>query len=358
MKVLVLGGGGREHALAWKIAQSPLVESVHASPGNPGIAKVASCHPCLSGRPEEYLALAKSLHIDLTVVGPEAPLVAGVVDVFRAAGMAIVGPTAVAAKLEGSKAFSKAFMQRAGIPTARFTVAASQSEALVAIANFDYPLVLKVDGLAAGKGVVIAQHRAEAEAAIRSMLSGENPLPHGRGSDWGLDRQGAAATFISGEIFGHAGARIVIEEFLNGEEVSFIVLTDGGHFVAMEPSQDHKAIFDGDKGPNTGGMGAYCASGILTPAQTDQVIATVINPTLHQMAAEGKKIVAEGQMAASQQPRPVQQPETAPDLVETPVPVSPKRSDVRSSLIKSSSFNPRGSAYERLPVRWGWREIR
>ncbi len=261
MKVLVLGGGGREHALAWKIAQSPLVEALYASPGNPGIAKVASCHPCPSAQPEDYLALAKSLNIDLTVVGPEAPLVAGVVDVFRAAGMAIVGPTAAAAQLEGSKAFSKAFMQRAGIPTARFTVVQSQSDALAAIASFDYPVVLKADGLAAGKGVVIAQDRTQAEEAIRSILSGE--------------------------IAGQAGGRIVIEEFLTGEEVSFIVLSDGTSFVAMEPSQDHKAIFDGDKGPNTGGMGAYCASGILTAAETAQVIATVIEPAIQQMAAEG-----------------------------------------------------------------------
>lgn len=261
MKVLVLGGGGREHALAWKIAQSPLVEAVHASPGNPGIATVATCHPCPSGTPEEYLAIAKSLEIDLTVVGPEAPLVLGVVDTFRAAGMAIVGPTAAAAQLEGSKAFSKAFMHRAGIPTARFTVVESQAAALEALDQFDLPVVLKADGLAAGKGVVIAQNRAEAEAAIQSILSGE--------------------------IAGQAGGRIVIEEFLVGEEVSFIVLSDGTDFVAMEPSQDHKNIFDGDKGPNTGGMGAYCASGILTPEQTQQAIHKVIRPAILTMDAEG-----------------------------------------------------------------------
>ena len=261
MKVLVLGGGGREHALVWKIAQSPLVEAVHASPGNPGIAQAATCHPCPSGKPEYYLALAQLLQIDLTVVGPEAPLVAGVVDVFRAAGMAIVGPTAAAAQLEGSKAFSKAFMDRAGIPTARFVIVESQTDALAALSNFEYPVVLKADGLAAGKGVVIAQNRAETECAIQSILSGE--------------------------IAGQAGGRIVIEEFLVGEEVSFIVLSDGTNFVAMEPSQDHKAIFDGDKGPNTGGMGAYCASGILTPEQNTQAVEAVIKPAIRQMAAEG-----------------------------------------------------------------------
>ena len=255
MKVLILGGGGREHALAWKIAQSPLVDAVHASPGNPGIATVATCHPCHAGTPHEYLALAKSLGADLTVVGPEAPLVAGVVDFFRAAGMAVVGPTAAAAQLEGSKAFSKAFMQRAGIPTARFTVVESQAEAFAAIHEYEYPLVLKADGLAAGKGVVIAHDRAEAEAGIRSIQS---------------------------------GGRMVIEEFLAGEEVSFIVLSDGENFVAMEPSQDHKAIFDGDKGPNTGGMGAYCASEILTPAETDNINETVIKPAIQRMAAEGR----------------------------------------------------------------------
>ena len=261
MKVLILGGGGREHALAWKIAQSSLVEAVHASPGNPGITQIASCHPCPSGKPEDYLSLAKLLHIDLTVVGPEAPLVAGVVDVFRAEGKAIVGPTAAAAQLEGSKAFSKAFMQRAGIPTARFTVVSAKADALAAIEQFDYPVVLKADGLAAGKGVVIAQNRAEAETAIGSILSGE--------------------------IAGQAGGRIVIEEFLTGEEVSFIVLSDGRTFVAMEPSQDHKAIFDGDRGLNTGGMGAYCAAGILTPAETDLVLATIVKPAIQHMAAEG-----------------------------------------------------------------------
>ena len=254
MKVLILGGGGREHALAWKIAQSPLVEAVHASPGNPGIATLAACHPCLAGTPQDYLALAKSLHADLTVVGPEAPLVAGVVDIFRAAGMAIVGPTAAAARLEGSKAFSKAFMRRAGIPTARFTVVESQAEAFAALSAFDYPLVLKADGLAAGKGVVIANNRQEAEAGICSIQS---------------------------------GGRMVIEEFLAGEELSFIVLSDGENFVQMEPSQDHKAIFDGDKGPNTGGMGAYCASEILTSAQSDNVLAKVIKPAIQRMAAEG-----------------------------------------------------------------------
>ena len=254
MKVLVLGGGGREHALIWKIAQSPLVHSIHAAPGNPGIAKLATCHLCPNATPQDYLALARSVHAHLTVVGPETPLVAGVVDVFRAAGMAIVGPTAAAAQLEGSKAFSKAFMQRAGIPTARFIVAESRADAVAAISAFKYPVVLKADGLAAGKGVVIAQDRAEAEAAIGSLLY---------------------------------GGRIVIEEFLEGEEVSFIVLSDGESFVALEPSQDHKAIFDGDKGPNTGGMGAYCASEILTPAQTEQVLATVIKPAIQHMAAEG-----------------------------------------------------------------------
>jgi phosphoribosylamine--glycine ligase len=261
VKVLILGGGGREHALAWKISQSPLVKEVHAAPGNPGIASLATCHSCPSENPQDYLALAKSLRIDLTVVGPEAPLVAGIVDTFRAAGMPIVGPTAAAAQLEGSKAFSKAFMHRAGIPTAKFTVVASQSDALAAISDFDYPVVLKADGLAAGKGVVIAQNQAAAENAIAAILSGE--------------------------IAGQAGGRIVIEEFLAGEEISFIVLSDGKSFVAMEPSQDHKAIYDGDKGPNTGGMGAYCASGILTPDQTELIIATVIAPSIRQMAAEG-----------------------------------------------------------------------
>jgi phosphoribosylamine--glycine ligase len=260
VNVLIIGGGGREHAIAWRLAKSPSVKAVYATPGNPGIARVAQCIPSV-GTPEDWLRIADSVGAELTVVGPEAPLVAGVVDAFRAAGRLIVGPTRAAAQLEGSKIFAKAFMARAGIPTAGFATAESEAEALKALDRFGYPVVLKADGLAAGKGVVIANTRLEAEAAIRGLLSGQ--------------------------LVGGAGSRLVIEEFLTGEEVSFIVLSDGKDFVALEPTQDHKAVHDGDQGPNTGGMGAYCDSRILTAAERQQVLDLVIQPTIERMRAEG-----------------------------------------------------------------------
>lgn len=250
MNILILGGGGREHAIAWRLAQSPLAPKLFAAPGNPGIAQVAECWPASSV--EDYLALADALDIDLTVVGPEAPLVAGVVDRFRAEGRAIFGPTAAAAQLEGSKSFSKDFMIRAGIPTARYVTVTDLLAARKAIAEFGFPVVLKADGLAAGKGVVIASSPQEAEDALTGLL----------------------------------GTKLVIEEFLDGEEVSFIVMSDGTNILPLQPSQDHKAVYDGDRGPNTGGMGAYCDSGILSRSQTAEVITRVIEPAISRMAAE------------------------------------------------------------------------
>ncbi len=237
MKALVIGGGGREHALAWRLKKSPSVTEVHAAPGNPGIAGVAECHS-----ESDYVQLAQSLGIDLTVVGPEVPLVAGVVDQFRARGMAIVGPTAENAALEGSKIHSKRFMEKLGIPTARFQTVENATQVP---RDFRYPVVLKTDGLAAGKGVVIAQNRAEVDAALANL-----PFP------------------------------MVIEEFLEGEEVSFIVLCDGKRAVPLEPSQDHKRVFDGDQGPNTGGMGAYSDSRILGEAERGRILDTIIEPVV------------------------------------------------------------------------------
>jgi phosphoribosylamine--glycine ligase len=260
MKVLVIGGGGREHALVWRLAQSPSVSAVYATPGNPGIASLAQCLPA-AATPDDWLKAADSVGADLTVVGPEAPLVAGVVDAFREAGRAIVGPARGAAQLEGSKIFAKEFMRRAGIPSAAFATATNEADALTAIDRIGCPVVLKADGLAAGKGVVIANTRQEAEAAVRGLLSGE--------------------------LVGKAGSRVVIEEFLTGEEVSFIVLSDGRDVVALEPTQDHKAVHDCDAGPNTGGMGAYCDSRILTPAERQQILDRIIGPTIEQMRAEG-----------------------------------------------------------------------
>jgi len=225
------------------------------------MARLATPIPANPQDPAELVRAAESVGADLTVVGPEAPLVAGVVDAFQAAGRAIVGPVAAAARLEGSKIFAKQFMTRAGIPTAEFVTVETEAEALEALDRFGVPVVLKADGLAAGKGVIVAASRAEAEAAVRGLLSGE--------------------------LVGKAGSRLVIEECLTGEEVSFIVLSDGTNVLPLEPTQDHKAVYDGDTGPNTGGMGAYCDSRILDLAQRRYVMECIIAPSIEQMRFEG-----------------------------------------------------------------------
>ena len=245
----MIGGGGREHALAWKLAQHEGAQ-IYAAPGNPGIAEIATCIPL-----PDYLAAAESIDADLTVVGPEAPLAAGIVDRFRALGHLIVGPTAAAAQLESSKAFAKSFMDRAGIPTARYATAATQQDAYDALRRFHLPVVIKADGLATGKGVTIAQTREEAEQAVARLLT--------------------------------PGNQIVIEEFLQGEEASFIVLSDGHRALPLEASQDHKTVHDGDTGPNTGGMGAYSDGRILKEPEIALVMDTIIAPAIHLMAGEG-----------------------------------------------------------------------
>jgi len=250
LKILVIGSGGREHALCWKIAQSAQTTQIYAAPGNPGMAGIGTCIPG-----QDYLAIAQAIQPDLTVVGPESPLAGGVVDQFRARGFPIVGPQAAAARLESSKAFAKAFMQRAGIPTARYIAADTPEQALDAVLRMGTPVVLKADGLAAGKGVVIAQSQVEAEQAIPLLLQ--------------------------------PGSQIVIEEFLTGEEVSFIVLSDGHSAAVLDPTQDHKAVFDGDRGPNTGGMGAYCDGRILSQPQQQQILDQVIFPAIDTMRLEG-----------------------------------------------------------------------
>ena len=261
MKILVVGSGGREHALTWKLRESQQMEEIHCAPGNAGIGQEAECHPADLAQPQAILALAQQVKADLTVVGPEAPLVAGVVDEFQKAGVAIIGPTKVAARLEGSKIFAKQFMQRHGIPTARFQVAESFEDAVKALGSFAFPLVIKADGLAAGKGVVIASQREEAEKTLDEFM-----------------RQKA---------LGSAGERVVIEERLSGEEVSFIVLTDGRGALPLAPTQDHKPVFDNDQGPNTGGMGAYSDDSILDERQRNAVLSSIVAPTLVGMAAEG-----------------------------------------------------------------------
>jgi phosphoribosylamine---glycine ligase len=261
VKILIIGSGGREHAIAWRLSQEG--HQIFGAPGNPGVAEIGQIIATT-----DYLALANSIDPDLTVVGPEIPLVAGVVDEFRAAKRKIVGPAQDAAQLEGSKIHSKEFMRRLGIPTARYARVESVEAGIAALAEFDTPVVIKADGLAAGKGVIIAQNRAEAEAAVHSL-----------------------------------GPRLVIEEFLKGEEVSFIALCDGKNIVPLEATQDHKAVGDGDTGPNTGGMGAYCDGRILAAADAQLVINSVIGPVVHatnftgflyaglMMTADGAKVL-------------------------------------------------------------------
>ena len=264
MKVLVLGSGGREHALAWRLARDPEVSAVVCAPGNPGIARVSRCVPVDLESPDDVLSLADRERADLTVVGPEAPLERGVADLFRASGRPIVGPSRAAAALECSKAYAKEFMRRHGIPTARFVVCDRLGDALrvVAGSDFGFPVVVKADGLAGGKGVTVAASREEADAAVRAAME---------------DRQ-----------FGAAGTSLVIEECLTGPEVSFFVITDGEQVVALSTAQDHKRIWDGDRGPNTGGMGAFAPSPLMTAGLVTDVLDRIAKPVVHGMRAEGR----------------------------------------------------------------------
>ena len=263
MKVLVIGSGGREHALAWKLAQSPRVSEVIVAPGNAGTATEAGCRnaPVPVTDLDGLLQLARDEGVALTVVGPEGPLVAGVVDRFRAAGLRVFGPSAAAAQLEGSKAYAKDFLARHRIPTAFYSVFTQVEPALAYVRDKGAPIVVKADGLAAGKGVIVAMTLAEAEDAVRDMLSGN--------------------------AFGEAGARVVVEEFLDGEEASFISMVDGRTALPMATSQDHKRVGDGDTGPNTGGMGAYSPAPVVTDAVHARVMAEVVNPTVAGMIADG-----------------------------------------------------------------------
>jgi len=274
VKILVIGSGGREHAMAWRLSREG--HQIFGAPGNPGIAQVGSVMAST-----EYLEVAKAVEPDLTVVGPEVPLVAGIVNQFRAEGRTIFGPTQENAQLEGSKIYAKEFMQRVGIPTARFVRTDTPASAIQALGQFDYPLAVKADGLAAGKGVIIAHSRAEAEAAIHSL-----------------------------------GPLLVIEEFLRGEEVSFIVVCDGRSVVPLEATQDHKTVYDGDTGPNTGGMGAYCDGRILSTADTQRILDTIIEPAVRATRFTG--FLYAGLMMTADGPRVIEfnvrlgDPETQP----------------------------------------------
>ena len=263
MKLLVIGSGGREHALAWKLARSTRVDEVIVAPGNAGTAREPKCRNVAVNATDidGLLQLVNEEDITLTVVGPEAPLVAGVVDRFRAEGLRIFGPTAAAAQLEGSKAFAKDFLARHGIPTAHYAVHEDVDAALADVRGKGAPIVIKADGLAAGKGVIVAMTLAEAEAAVRDMLAGN--------------------------AVGAAGARVVIEEFLEGEEASFISMVDGKTALPMATSQDHKRVGDGDTGPNTGGMGAYSPAPVVTPEVHARVMREVVEPTVAGMIKDG-----------------------------------------------------------------------
>jgi len=263
MNILIIGGGGREHALAWKAAQSPLAKHIFVAPGNAGTALEPKLSNIDIGAEQitELVEFARTNAVGLTIVGPEVPLVLGVVDAFNQAGLKCFGPSQAAAQLEGSKAFTKAFLERHQIPTAAYGSFSDQEEALAYLQRVGVPIVIKADGLAAGKGVIIARDMQTAESTVVNMLAGNS--------------------------FGQAGHRVVIEEFLQGEEASFIVMTDGLNILPMASSQDHKARDNGDLGPNTGGMGAYSPAPVVTPEMHDIIMQQVIEPTVQGLAEEG-----------------------------------------------------------------------
>jgi phosphoribosylamine--glycine ligase len=261
VRVLLVGGGAREHALAWKLARSPLLDELVAAPGNPGIARLARCVPIAVDRGEDLAALAERERIDFTVIGPEAPLVAGLADLFATRGLLALGPGAAGARIEGSKAFAKDLMARHGIPTARFATFRDAVEARRHCARLGAPLVVKADGLAAGKGALVCRTPEEADAAIRQCLE---------------DR-----------VFGAAGETVVVEEFLQGEEVSVFALVDGARALPLGAAQDHKAVGDGDRGPNTGGMGAYSPVPLLDAGAERAILSSIVTPVVKALAAEG-----------------------------------------------------------------------
>jgi len=262
MKILVLGSGGREHAIVWKLAQSASVEKIWCAPGNGGIANDSECLALDLGNVKAAADLAEKLGADLTIVGPELPLVLGIADEFARRGLALLGPSQKAAQLEGSKVFAKHFLERHGIPTAAaYGIVKSAGDARAALKSATWPVVIKADGLCAGKGVLVASSADEAGTFLERVLEKRE--------------------------FGDAGKRVLLEEGLSGEELSYIILTDGTGFIAMAPARDHKRAFDGDKGPNTGGMGAYSTDDILPPALEKRIVETVVQPTLEALREEG-----------------------------------------------------------------------
>ncbi len=262
MRILVVGGGGREHALVWKLSQSPEVTEIFCAPGNPGVAEKATCIPIGAEDVVELADFAESMSVDLTVVGPELPLTLGLVDELAARGLLAFGPNRLAAELEGSKVFSKGFMQKYGIPTPQAEVCVTRAEAEAAVKKIGLPCVFKADGLAAGKGVVIVSTRDEADKALR--------------------------LFFEDRVFGKAGDRLLVERFLTGEEVTFMCICDGTLAIPLATTKDYKKVFDGDRGPNTGGMGAHSPSVVLDAGTSADVLTYIVHPTLKGMAAEGR----------------------------------------------------------------------
>jgi phosphoribosylamine--glycine ligase len=323
MRILVVGGGGREHALCWAISASPLCTKLLCAPGNAGIAKVAQCIEVPAEDVEGQVALALAEKIDFVVIGPETPLVAGLADRLAKVGIKVFGPSGEAAQLEGSKGFTKDLCRRHNIPTGAYDRFVDLDKALAYIKAQGAPIVVKADGLAAGKGVVVAETVEQAEAAVRDMLAGNR--------------------------FGAAGASVVIEEFLDGEEASLFALCDGEHALALAGAQDHKRAFDGDKGPNTGGMGAYSPAPILDQAMVDRAMAEIVMPTVRAMKADGipfKGVLYAGLMIGKHGPKLIEyncrfgDPETQPMMMRL-------KSDIVPALIACAD-----GGLKHLDLRW------
>lgn len=279
MKILVIGSGGREHAICWKLANSPHTTQLYCAPGNAGIAEIATCLPANVNDPISLAHLAEKIGADLTIIGPEAPLVGGVAEAFHVPGLRLVGPSSAAAQLEGSKIFAKKFTARHSIPSARFIVCDSLQSAHAAMKQFQFPIVVKADGLAAGKGVRIVGDQAEFDATINAMM---------------VER-----------VFGEAGSRVLLEECLVGREASLMMFTDGRDYKAIVPAQDYKRVFDSDRGPNTGGMGSFSTPGLIDDPTLARILCEIVEPTLEGMAAEGnpfKGILYAGLMLTNEGP--------------------------------------------------------
>src|SRR5262245_38047138 len=280
MKILVIGSGGREHAISWKLAQSPHTTKLFCAPGNAGIAGIATCLPAKVNDPIELANLAESVGANLTIIGPEVPLVGGVAEAFQVPGLRLVGPTSTAARLEGSKIFAKEFAARHSIPSARFVACDRAESARKALQEFQFPVVVKADGLAAGKGVLIAGNKSEFNEAIRSIM---------------VER-----------VFGEAGSKVLLEEYLVGREASVMIFTDGRDYKTIVPAQDYKRVYDDDRGPNTGGMGSFSTPGLIDDAMLSRITREIVEPTLEGMSEERhpfKGVLYAGLMLTSDGPK-------------------------------------------------------